>query len=113
LGLKAIRGVGEQFGHCVQIPVCRGGIDMTEPGRQQWKAHLNVPPSQYQSIIVVTAKVCRRSWSLAGLRPGSVVRPAAATICLKVTPRLSGLSGPRRLLTKTVGQARAAVPTHS
>jgi hypothetical protein len=51
--------------------------------------------------------------SRAGLRPGSVVRPATATIRLKVTPKVSGLSALRRLLTNTVGQARAAVPTHS
>ena len=40
--VEAVRGVGEQFGHCVQIPVGGGGIDMTEPGRQQWQARLNV-----------------------------------------------------------------------
>jgi hypothetical protein len=61
--------------------------------------------------MVVTAKVCRRSWSRGGLCPGLVVMPAAATTCLKVAPRLSGLIASRRLLTKTAGQARAVVPT--
>ena len=111
LPVKAIRGVGEQFGHCVQVPVRRGGIDMTEPGRQQRQAHLDVVavavPVEHRGHGIGVPQVMQPGWP----RPGWVVIPAAATICLKVTPSVSGLIAPRRLLTNTVGQARAAVPT--
>src|SRR5215212_6784258 len=71
LCFKAIRGMCEQFWYCVQIPVRRGGIDMTEPGRQQWQAHLNVAavavPVDHRGQREGVPQVMEPGWPAAGL----------------------------------------------
>lgn len=68
-----------------------------------------LPPSRYQSSIVLTANVCRRSCSRGGGSSAVIVIFAAARTCLKTRPAVSELIGVPLVLMNTVVQERDLV----
>ena len=67
---------------------------MTEPGRQQWQAHLNVlavaVPVDHRGHGEGVPQVMEPGWPAAGLGG----QTGSGDDLLKVTPRVSGLSAP-------------------